>query len=159
MAQKPRPYAEGTSVDVTQSQAEIKKLVTRHGATGFLIAEAEHKGTLVGIVQFMLHGRMVRYERRYPSAKEFALDANDRPRKPAQIDSKREAEWKRRWRALQLIIKAKLEMVAAGDTTFEREFLADIMLPKGGTVADVMLPQLSEAYENGTMPKLLPGSR
>ena len=77
-------------------------------------------------------------------------------REANQIEAKREAEWRRRWRALSMIIKAKLEMVTAGDTTFEHEFLADIMLPEGGTVAKWLGPQLMEAYDSGKMPSLLP---
>jgi hypothetical protein len=152
-----RRYAEGTTVDVEKSQLEIKRLLTRHGAKAFLFAEAERDGLVVGIVQFQLEGRMVRYERVYPSVKECALDAAGRKRTSAQVDQKREAEWRRRWRALQLIVKAKLEMVHSGDTTFEKEFLADIMLPDGTTVGQAMGPRLAASYESGNMPKMLPG--
>jgi hypothetical protein len=63
-----------------------------------------------------------------------------------------------RWRALALVIKAKLEAVAAGITTVEQEFLAHIVLPDGHTtVGTWMAPQLAAAYDAGTMPALLPG--
>ena len=65
------------------------------------------------------------------------------------------AEWDRRWRALLLLCKAKLELVASGHSNFEREFLADILLPNGETVADAMVPRLELAYRDGTMPLLL----
>lgn len=58
--------------------------------------------------------------------------------------------------ALHLIIKAKLELVASGDTTFDREFMADIMLPNGSTVATHLIPGIVEAYASGKMPLLLP---
>ena len=32
---QPRRYAEGTEVDPAQSKADIERLVTAHGATGF----------------------------------------------------------------------------------------------------------------------------
>ena len=38
---------------------------------------------------------------------------------------------RQRWRALLLIIRAKLEAVASGITTLENEFLANIVLPDG----------------------------
>lgn len=44
-----------------------------------------------------------------------------------------------RWRTLGLAIKAKLALIECGGSTFEREFLADIMLPSGMTI--------HEAYE------------
>lgn len=57
-----------------------------------------------------------------------------------------------------MIIKAKLEMVYSGDTTFEREFMADILLPDGTTVGEVMVPQLAASYADGAMPSLLPSN-
>lgn len=63
---------------------------------------------------------------------------------------------RQRWRALALVIKAKLEAVEAGITEFEEEFLAHIVLPNGGTVGQFMLPQVATAYETGQMPPLLP---
>jgi hypothetical protein len=63
---------------------------------------------------------------------------------------------RQRWRALALVIKAKLEAVESGITTFEEEFLAHISLPGGGTVGDFMLPQVEVAYDTGKMPGLLP---
>jgi len=55
-----------------------------------------------------------------------------------------------------LVIKAKLEAVETGITTFQDEFLAHIMLPDGSTVSEFVGPQLEIAYENGEMPRLLP---
>jgi hypothetical protein len=45
---------------------------------------------------------------------------------------------RQRWRALALVIKAKLEAVTSGISTFEAEFLANTMLPDGRTVGDVV---------------------
>ena len=61
------------------------------------------------------------------------------------------------WRALALVVKAKLEAVDAGITVFEEEFLAHIVLPDGRTVGQFTLPQVESAYLTGKMPKLLPG--
>ncbi len=61
------------------------------------------------------------------------------------------------WRALLLVIKAKLEAVETGITCFDDEFMAHIVLPDGKTVGQFMRPQISVAYDKGTMPPLLPG--
>lgn len=61
-----------------------------------------------------------------------------------------------RWRALYLIIKAKLEAVDSGISTIEREFLYDIVLPDGKTVGEYMAPQIEAAYTTGEMPPMLP---
>ncbi|WP_198651245.1 hypothetical protein [Salinicola sp. CPA57] len=62
---------------------------------------------------------------------------------------------RQRWRALALVIKAKLEAVESGITMFEEEFLAHIVLPNGGTVGGWMLPQIKKSYDSGSMPPLL----
>lgn len=63
-----------------------------------------------------------------------------------------------RWRALLLIVKAKLEAVEAGIVTLESEFLAHILLPDGTTVYDQVAPRLAIAYSGGDVPALLPGA-
>ena len=62
---------------------------------------------------------------------------------------------RQRWRALALVIKAKLESVETGVATFEEEFMANIVLPSAQTMAEYALPQIAQAYETGTMPPLL----
>jgi hypothetical protein len=57
-----------------------------------------------------------------------------------------------RWRALGLVIKAKLEAVESRISTVEQEFLAHIVLPEGMTVSEWIEPQLMLAYERGQMP-------
>lgn len=54
-----------------------------------------------------------------------------------------------------LIIRAKLEAVESRITTFESEFLANLVLPEGGTVGDWLAPQIDEAYATGRMPPML----
>lgn len=62
------------------------------------------------------------------------------------------------WRVLLLLLRAKLEVIAAGGTTFETEFLANLLLPDGSTVADDVLPKVAEAYATANMPRLLAGA-
>ena len=62
---------------------------------------------------------------------------------------------RQRWRALLLVIKAKLEAIEAGIATFEDEFLAYTMLPSGETVGEWVSPQLDKVYEKGVMPATL----
>jgi hypothetical protein len=59
---------------------------------------------------------------------------------------------RQRWRALALVIKAKLEAVESGITIFEDEFLAHIVLPDGSTAGDWMRPQIAKAYDKNKMP-------
>lgn len=68
-------------------------------------------------------------------------------------------EWEQacrsRWRSLCLCIKAKLEAVEAGITSFEKEFLAHIVLPSGQTMGEYAIPHLEEMVTNGRMPQLM----
>lgn len=64
------------------------------------------------------------------------------------------AEIRRRYRALLLVLKAKLEAVQSQIVTFDEEFLAHIVINGGDTVGDRMVPQLSEVIV-GRMPPLL----
>lgn len=69
-------------------------------------------------------------------------------------------EWeqacRQKWRALALVVKAKLEAVESGISEFEEEFLAHIVLPDGQTVGRWMQPQIADAYGSGKMPPMLP---
>jgi hypothetical protein len=67
---------------------------------------------------------------------------------------KRDAELKRLWRVLLMVVKTKLEMVDAG-LDFTREFFPFIVLPDGYTVADHALPQVMKALETGGGPPAL----
>ena len=56
---------------------------------------------------------------------------------------------RQRWRALLLVIKAKLEAVTAGISTIETEFLANIVLPDNTIcVGEWMLPQIDRGLPN-----------
>ena len=55
-----------------------------------------------------------------------------------------------------MIIHAKLEAVEIGLSTYDREFMADIMLPDGRTVGQRVLPKIDTAYKGGGVGFLLP---
>lgn len=140
MKAKIRRFAEGTTVPVDRSKQELEKLVRLHGATGF--ATSWDKSSYV--VMFELKGRRIRFDVGAPDSKTYR-------------DTKRwEAEERRRWRALLLILKAKLELVQSGDADLEAEFLANLVLRGGQTLGATFLPQLTEVLDTGSMPKMLP---
>lgn len=154
MAKQPK-FADGTMVPVEKSRAELEALLERHGAREFAVfRDAE----LTRIV-FRMKERMVRQEVRVPDRKAFEKDPRStwkrRPEK--QVLDAVDAEHRRRWRVLLLIVKGKLELIASGESSFEREFLADTLLPNGDTVAEAMLPRIAQAYASGEMPPLMLG--
>ncbi len=150
-----RSYAEGTSVPTDRSRADIERVLRQHGATSFIYAT---HGDLA-VVGFVLHDRQVRFTLRLPSLDEdrFRLTpgrGTTRAR-DAQIRAW-EAECRRTWRALHLVIKAKLTAVAEGIVEFEREFLAHLVMPGGATVYDQVAPRLAAALDTGDASDLLP---
>lgn len=138
---KPRRYAEGTNVSVDASRAELEKLLERHGATHFGVYREPEATKVI----FCVQGRFVRQTVTVPVTTRKAPIANP------------DKEFRRRWRALLLITRAKLEMVAAGDSTIEREFLADTILADGATVYERAEAQIAENYLTGVAPRLLLG--
>lgn len=150
-------YAESTSVSTESSRAEIERTLRRYGASSFAYGwEAD-----TAQIMFVADGRRVRFVLPLPDrgAREFThTPTRGTPRSSAQAEAAWEQACRQRWRALALVIKAKLEAVEAGITSFEDEFLAHIMLPSGGTVGEWMRPQLEATYASNTMPALLPGS-
>jgi hypothetical protein len=133
-------YAQKTKVPIAQSRAEIERLLDRH--------KAKQYGTAVDYdlrqarVQFRLHERIVR----------FIITLPD-PKKYGQGERLAQAE-RQKWRALLLVIKAKLEAVENSIATFEEEFLAHIVLPNDRTVADYVIPQVAAMYQTGHMLRL-----
>lgn len=147
------PYAEGTSVSPERSQAEISEILRRYGADGFAYGwEADR-----AMIAFTAHGRQVRFVLPLPSKTDpaFARSPAGRTRDAKAAFAAYEAEHRRRWRALTLAIKAKLEVVDSGIATFETEFLANIVLPDGTLVGDSVLPAVEESYATGQMRPLL----
>ena len=65
---------------------------------------------------------------------------------------------RQRWRALAMVIQAKLEAVSAGITTLEDEFLAWTVLADGRTVAEWAQPQIGSPGGGPDLPPLLPSS-
>lgn len=136
-------YAEETTVPVSRSQEEIRKLLQKYGATGFAFGEQLDRA----VVMFELKYRRIRFILPYPP-------------KPAANMSQKATDiynqaLRSRWRALLLSIKAKFTAVEAGIVSFEDEFLAQIQLPDGRTVGETMKPQINRAYLSGKMPPLL----
>lgn len=151
-------YAEKTSVPSDRSRAEIEKTLARYGADQFMYGW----GIGEAVIAFRAAGRNVKFVLPMPdrNAREFThTPTRGNRRTDAQIAEAFEQAVRQRWRALALVIKAKLEAVEAGITVFEDEFLAHIMLPDGSTVGQWARPQLEIAYSKGSMPALMPGGK
>jgi hypothetical protein len=123
-------YAATTKVPIVQSRNELERTLERYGADQFVYG-SDAEGW---VVRFRAHERFV----------QMRIDKPDDER-----------EQRQRWRALNLVVKAKLESIESGLETFEQAFLANVVLPDGSTVGEFIAGDLEEAYSSGLMPKRL----
>jgi hypothetical protein len=148
-------YAQNTSVAVEKTRAEIERLLIRYGATGFAYGWSGSRSVL----QFEARGRHIRFELPMPDRKDRAITHTPTgiERTPSNAYKSWEQAQRQRWRALKLIIQAKLEAIESGIVSFEDEFLANIVLPDGSRLGAWAGPQIERAYESSDMHALLPG--
>jgi hypothetical protein len=156
-------YAAKTQVPVERSRAEIERTLARWGAEQFVYGW-DRAGAVIGFVVTTEAGqkRQVRFQlplpdRSDPEFTEYQRGYSTYYRTAEAAEKLWEQACRQRWRALNLVVKAKLEAVDAGIATFESEFLAYTMLPDGQTVGEWLTPQLDEAYKRNELPQLLPG--
>lgn len=150
-------YAETTAVSSDRSRAEIERVLARYGANRFMYGWDQESA----VIAFEMQGRRIQFRLPLPDrdAEEFTQTPTGRQRAAAQAADAYDQAVRQRWRALALVIKAKLEAVDAGITVFEDEFMAHIVLPSGETVGNWMRPQIEASYRSGTMPPLLPAPK
>lgn len=144
-------YAEGTEVPTEKTLLEIKATLNRYGATGFFYGE---EATMLK-VGFRMNDRFAQFSVPLPGLDQFIRNGRNQVytqegRKEAMAKAHRQ-----RYRALLLVIKAKLESVESGIETFEQAFMANLVLPSGQTMGEWMTPQIEEMYLSGKMPKML----
>lgn len=135
-----RRYAENTSVTVDRSRAEIQSLLKKHGAGGFIFGETSGQALLA----FEMQSRRLRFLVPMPQLNKSGSNEHEVSR-----------EERRRYRALLLVLKAKLEAVASQIVTFDTEFLAHIVVENNTTIGDRIVPSLATAPSTGKLPPLL----
>jgi hypothetical protein len=148
-------YAAQTSVPVERSRAEIERVLQNYGAQQFIYGWDQHAAVVGFTVMHDEERRQIRFRVEVPDQASFLRSKGGQRRTAIQAEKAFQQAQRQRWRALLLVIKAKLEAIEAGIATFEDEFLAYTMLPGGETVGEWMKPQLDEVYRDGVMPKTL----
>lgn len=131
-------YAADSTVPVERSRQEIERTLERYGASHFAYGTAPGSA----VIMFEANNRRIKF------TLPLIVPKNANERQAAQF-------MRTRWRCLLLSIKAKLETVESGISTFETEFMPFTVLPNGQTTADYALPFIREAYESKKMPPLL----
>lgn len=147
-------YATQTTVAVASSKSEIERILMRYGADQFMQGwDAER-----AVIGFRIQSRQIRMFLIMPDKNADAFKFTEAGRERSlnsQYDAYEQA-CRQRWRALSLVIKAKLEAVECSISTVEKEFMGDTVMPNGMTVHEWAEPQIREMYLTGQMPPLLP---
>jgi hypothetical protein len=123
-------YAARTTVTPAKSRSEIEGVIRRYGATGF---NSGWQGETVR-VEFLCKDRHIRFVMKEPQGEQ----------------AKRQ-----KWRALLLLVKAKLEAVDAKIVTFEEAFLSDIVMADGKTVWERVREPIALEYQNRQPTRLI----
>lgn len=137
----PRRYAEGTTVTVESSRGEITGILAKHGVERMAWATEPERDLL----HFELEGHQFRFEIERPTAKSLYEQWKHDGDKSAQAmkylpsDAQVAAEWRRRWRANVLLLKAKLEFASGEASTVMRELMPYAVLRDGRTLEQAIL--------------------
>lgn len=148
-------YASETTVSSKTSRAEIDRTLSRYGATGFMYG---WQGTSA-MIGFELNNRAIRFSLTMPdrNKRQFThTPARGNIRSQESAQAAYEQGIRQKWRALALVIKAKLEAVQSGIVEFDQEFMAHIVMPAGKTLGQTMIPDMRRSLEGGTPPPMLP---
>lgn len=133
-------YASQTEVPVDKSKRVIEQLLRQHGADQY------HTGwdATRDIIEFGWQGKQIRFVLPRPKREAFRLSRGGWARSARQIDAAIEQADRQRWRALYLVVRAKLEAVEAGIAVFEEEFMAFIVVPgENRTVGEILMPRIA----------------
>lgn len=134
-------YANETEVPIEKSKHHIESLLRQHGA------DAYHTGwdQTRDIIEFGWQGKQIRFVLPRPKREDFSRTRQNRSRTASQITQAIEQADRQRWRALYLVVRAKLEAVEAGIAVFEEEFMAFIVVPgKNQTIGEIMIPRIQQ---------------
>ena len=145
-------FAVNTVVSADDSQRDIRRIFKLYGAVRFAFLNENSRAAVV----FDLLKRRIRLELPLPDRSEFDLTETGNKRSAEKGDLAHDKAINQRWRALALVIRAKLEAVEIGITSFEDEFLAFVVLPATNqTFGEWAKPQLDQAIEESRLPPML----
>lgn len=133
-------YAKNTSVPVARSKQKIEELLTSYGIEESFLGRSP-RGDGIG---WKYKGKVYKMSVPTPNRDDF------------KTHNQYQQALRQRWRILYMSMKMKFEEIDAGVISFEDQFLAQMSLPDGTTVADFMkLPENITRLEKTKMPKLL----
>jgi hypothetical protein len=136
-------YAAETEVPVERSKRQIELMLQQHGANAYHTGWDQTRD----IIEFGWQDKQIRFVLPRPNKTDFELSPGKLTRNPTQIARAMEQADRQRWRALYLVVRAKLEAVEAGIAIFEEEFMAFIVIPgRNQTIGEILVPQIGAGH-------------
>lgn len=140
-------FATATTVPVERTRSQIEELLRRYNCDEFAYSSMPGMAMIGFCLMSSDKVRLrIAMKLKLPAMKDFERrkfkGGGGRMNTPQEQAEAWEQACRSLWRAMMLVIKAKLEAVTVGISTIEREFLADIMLSDGSTVGESVLAQL-----------------
>jgi hypothetical protein len=132
-------YAAETEVPVSRSKQQIELLLQTRKVEGYHTGWDNNRD----VIEFLWQGKQIRFVLKRPRPDDFKIAPSGSWRNDRQIQAAIEQADRQRWRALYLVIRAKIEAVEADLAIFEEEFLAFIVVPgRNQTLGELLVPRL-----------------
>lgn len=147
----PRPFAQGTAVDVYKTIGQIDGMLTKAGATHF----RTFRSTAREGVEFVFDGVAFRVSVWIPTTEEEARPFAGRKGRMGH-GGYREAERARRYRVLHRVVHEKLLSVQEEVYTLAQVFVGDAITKSGDTIAERADEYLRAAVGAGEILAALP---
>jgi len=141
-------YAEKTKVPIGRSKERIENLLIKSGIENFGY-ETNRK---FAAIKFVYEGLsyMVGIKLQDITNEKFTHTSGGKLRKDKDsIFQGWMQEQKRLWRVLELVIKAKLELINEGGSSFEQEFLSGMLTRDGKPLILKLIPFIEQAKQTG----------
>lgn len=151
-------YAKGTEVSVDKTRQEIERELLRFGADAFTSGFEFRRA----FIMFRAKDRWIRLTLTLPSEDEPRFQKTEHRGLARDIEGRLrlvDAERRRVWRSLALLVKAKLAAVADGIVEFEQEFLPHIVMADRQTVWERTRDTIAIEYQRGEPQALLPSPK
>lgn len=127
-------YAENTKVTVESSRGDITGILAKHGVQRMGWFSEPEADTL----QFEVDGRSYRFRIERPTWAQIT-DRFVNQKTPEGERTAVDAEWRRRWRANVLLLKAKLEFAEGDASTIARELMPYMLVANNQTLEEAIL--------------------
>lgn len=150
-AAKPKPFAQGTTVDPFKTLAEINALLEKSGADEIGTYRSLMREGVAFVRAGIAYRISVHIVKDEAEAKTYSKGG-----RVAGHASYVVAERARRLRSLLNVVRAKLIAVQDDIYTFEEMFGFDVITETGETIAERTVPMIRQAALEGRIPSSLP---